>query len=111
MCPSRRSASSCAGEIAVNGGKLRKRRRPGAVDLRVLQEIFRTRGKVAGQLADEFVPGGNLQRVVGEALGTDGGKALGAHVAPAERSGAVGGIDEHAIRQLQDFLVEAVEEQ
>ena len=87
-----------------------ERGRSSAIDLRILQEIFGTRRQIAGQLSDELFAARDLQSVVGEALGTDRGGALGAHVAAAQRTGAVGGIHQHFVRQLQQLVMQAVVE-
>ena len=101
-------AFSSAGEIAFQLRQVGERGGASAIDLGILQEIFGTRRQIAGQLCDELFAGRDLQRVVGEALGADRGRTLGAHVAAAERTGAVGGIHQHLIRQLQQFVMQAV---
>ena len=60
-----------------------ERRGSRAVDGRVFQEVIRTRRQVRGHLSNEFVAIFDLQRVVRQPLGADGGGALGAHVTAA----------------------------
>ena len=75
-------ALSALAEMAARSGKSPA---PGscAIDGGVFQEVIGTRGQVRRHLADELVAVFDLQRIVREPLGADGGRALGAHVAAA----------------------------
>jgi hypothetical protein len=60
---------------------------------------------------DEFFFAAGEEGVVGAALLADGGGALGAHLAAAERAGSVGGEDLGVVGELEEFFVEALVEE
>ena len=77
--------------------QLRQRGRSRAIDRRVLQKIVRPRRKVRCHLPHKLVAVFNLQRVVREPLGADGGEPLRPHVASAQRPRPVRRIHHHAV--------------
>ena len=68
-------------------------------------------GRRVGEEMDELVFAAGEEGVVGAALLADGGGALGAHLAAAERAGAVGGEDLGVVGELEEFFVQALVEQ
>src|SRR5580704_2071731 len=79
-----------------------------AINFCILEKVLGTRRQVGSQLLYELFPALDLQRVVGKPLGTDGGRALGTHVAAAEGSGTVRRVDEHIIREREQLGMQTV---
>ena len=92
------------GELVDGGGAL-------AVELDVAAEVLGARGQAVGEEVDELVLRAREEGVVGAALLADGGGALGAHLAAAERASSVGGEDLGVVGELEEFFVEALVEQ
>ena len=82
-----------------------------AVELDVAAEVLGARGEAVGEEMDELILIAGEESVVGAALLADGGGALGAHLAAAERAGAVGGEDLGVVGELEELFVEAVVEE
>ena len=93
-----------AGELVEGGRAL-------AIELDIAAEVLGARREVVGEEVDEFFFVAGEEGVVRAALLADGGGAFGAHLAAAERAGAVGGIDPGVVGQLEEFVVQAVVEQ
>ena len=68
-------------------------------------------GEILCEQADEFVARLGEQSVIGAALLADGGGALGAHLAAAERAGSVGGEDLGVVGEFEELFVEALVEE
>jgi hypothetical protein len=81
-----------------------------AVEFDVAAEVLGARRERVGEEMDELVLIACEEGVVGASLLADGGGALGAHLAAAERAGSVGGKDLGVVGELEEFFVEALVE-
>ena len=80
---------------------------PLAVELDVAAEVLGARREAVGEEMDEFILIAGEEGVVSAALLADGGGALGAHLAAAERAGAVGGEDLGVVGEVEELVVKA----
>ncbi len=97
--PQRRPARAAGG-----AGELLERPRALAVERRVARKVRRRLGQVRRHELDELLARHRPQRIVELPLLADRRARLARDVAPAERAGAVRGIDLHRVRQLQELL-------
>ena len=89
---------------------MRAPERRARLSVHVAAEVFGARRKILRHHLDETLARHRLERVIGRALASDGGAAVGADITAAHRPGAVRGIDLDGIGQGEQLAVQAVVE-
>ena len=111
ISPALSMPSSSAGRNARSGGNSESAAAPVRLISASLAKYSGRAGRLLVSCANELFPALDLQGIIGQPLGTNRRRALGAHILAAKRSRSVRRIHQHAVGKRHQLRMQAVVQQ